>query len=73
MTYDEWLRYGLDNGYCGAPVCITHDGYPTTEEEDDLYADGDDVCLFLMRPYGPDNEETRLAVEENHPPSVWRK
>lgn len=70
-TYQEWLEYGLAFGFCGPVVCITHDGYPTTREEDRLYENGDDACIAMIRPY-PD-AATRQQIEENHAPSVWRQ
>ena len=30
MTFDEWLKYGMENSFCGPPVCVTHDGEPST-------------------------------------------
>lgn len=67
MTLDDWLHYGIANGWCGPPVCANHDGIPTTASEDD----DEDVCLHVLRLYA--NDEQRRAVEENHSPSVWRK
>lgn len=67
MTFDEWLQYGLSQGWNGPAVCSTHDGIPTTAEEDENY---DDVCVHVIRLY--EDEATKLAVEKNHAPSVWR-
>lgn len=69
--FDAWLRTGMDSGWCGPPVCDTHDGTPTTEGEDDAFMDGDDPCVHVLRLY-PDSE-TKTAVEDNHSPSVWRR
>lgn len=71
MTFDEWLAYGMENNYCGPPVCLTHDGEPLTEEEMDEFADGGDPCLHVIRPYHDIAE--RLMVESAHAPSVWRR
>lgn len=70
MTKDEWYQYGLENGFIGPAVCITHDGYPTTADEDDEFEQGD-PCLFVIRIY--EDDDHRLAVESNHAPSVWRR
>lgn len=67
MNFQEWLDYGLENGFCGPTVCLTHDGYPTTEEEDL----DDEPCIFVIRYYT--DPEHRAAVEANHAPSVWRR
>ena len=34
VDFDLWLKYGIEQGFCGPPVCYTHDGIPTSEEED---------------------------------------
>lgn len=70
MTFDDWLKIGFDNGWVGAPVCDTHDGLPISEAEERKFEEGGDPCIHIMRLY--DNLEDRLAVEENHSPSVWR-
>jgi hypothetical protein len=67
MTFDEWLQHGLTQGWVGPAVCSTHDGIPTTAEEDENY---DDACIHVLRLY--EDETTKLAVEDNHAPSVWR-
>lgn len=71
MTYDEWLKTGIDNDWCGPVICHTHDGTPTTKEEDEYWDTGDDVCLWIVRVY--ESTEQARAVEANHSPSVWRK
>lgn len=71
VDYETWLRQGIDNGFVGPPVCATHDGIPSTEDEDNQYMDGGDPCQFVIRLY--DSQETRSAVEANHSPSVWRR
>jgi hypothetical protein len=68
VTFDEWLQVGMDEGWCGPPVCATHDGVPTTVVEDDEISD--DPCLHVIRLY--EDADTKAAVEANHPPSVWR-
>ena len=35
MTFEEWFQYGLQKSFCGPPLCVEHDGFPTTEEEDE--------------------------------------
>lgn len=71
MNKYDWLQYGLDHGYCGPAVCLTHDGTPMTEDEDKEFCDGDDPCIFVFRSY--EDSEHRKAVEDYHSPSVWRK
>ena len=51
--------------------CVTHDGTPMSlKEEEDMYDNGDDVCIHIIRLYA--EPEQRLMVEDNHTPSQWR-
>jgi hypothetical protein len=69
MTFDEWMQIGLTNAWCGPAVCYTHDGTPMTgDEEQELYES--DPCIHIIRLY--EDEDTKLKVEENHSPSIWR-
>jgi hypothetical protein len=72
MNYQEWLDFGQKNSWVGPAVCYTHDGLPTSEEED-LESDnsGEYSCIHILRLY--ESPEVQKAVEENHSPSVWRK
>ena len=70
MEFEEWVRLGLDKGWCGPPVCATHDGVPSSEAEDNEFMDGDDPCLHIVRLY--ENPDIKHAVESSHAPSVWR-
>lgn len=40
---------GIEKGYCSEPVCNTHDGLPSTEEEDAQWEDGLDPCVPAVR------------------------
>lgn len=71
MTYHEWVSYGMDMGWIGPRLCIIHDGYPATEEEDEMFDEGGDPCIPVFRVY--DSIEEKESVERNHAPSVWRK
>ena len=51
MTFDEWLQYGLSQGWNGPAVCAIHDGLPTTEEEDAGWELGADDCVHVLRLY----------------------
>lgn len=71
MDFEEWLKIGIDNGWCGAPVCETHDGFPSSEQEDLAFLDGEDPCMHMIRLY--ESPEMKEEVEENHSPSKWRR
>lgn len=66
LDFDEWMSFGIEKGWCGPPVCNTHDGLPLSETEYDL----EDECIHIIRLY--DDKEMKDAVEENHSPSYWR-
>lgn len=69
MSFDEWLRFGFEQGWCGPSVCETHDGLPVSEAEVDAFEDGD-PCVHVVRLY--EDEVVKAAVEAYHSPSVWR-
>lgn len=69
LKFEDWMAYGITKGWCGPPVCYTHDGLPMTEEEfstDDL----DGFCIHIVRMY--EDGEMKKEIEENHSPSTWR-
>jgi hypothetical protein len=70
LTFSEWMTYGIEQGWCGAPVCYTHDGLPMSNEEDMEFAEGQDPCMHVIRMYEDIGMKER--IEDNHSPSVWR-
>jgi hypothetical protein len=68
-NFDEWIRVGIANGWCGPAVCYTHDGLPTTEAEDTEFEESD-PCIHIVRLY--EDVDTKIGVEANHGASVWR-
>lgn len=70
LAFEDWLAIGYKSGWCGPPVCYLHDDIPTSEIEDQQLHDDEEPCINILRLY-PD-EITRLSIEENHSPSVWR-
>lgn len=68
--FDKWLQEGLTNNFCGPAICYPHDGLPLTISEEQEFDDGGDPCIHILRLY--EDKKTKLAVEENHSPSVWR-
>lgn len=49
LTQAEWLELGQKLGYCTDYTCATHDGIPTTEEEDEEWEAGGDPCQPIVR------------------------
>jgi hypothetical protein len=49
VTFDEWLKYGIENGYCSEQFCDTHDGPPMHESEEKSWEEGGDPCMHMVR------------------------
>ena len=49
MTLDEWLEYGIKNGFCTDQFCNTHDGGPMHKTEEIAWDRGDDPCMHMVR------------------------
>ena len=72
MDFEEWYKYGLAMSFCGPPLCVEHDGFPTTEEEDAWTDENSEMpCFSMVRLYADELE--RLLIEQNHSPSMWRR
>lgn len=69
-SFEDWIKFGMDMGWCGPPVCSTHDGIPFSEQEEESWDQGDDPCVHVIRMY--EDEEQKLSVEKTHSPTNWR-
>jgi hypothetical protein len=69
MDFEEWLKFGFDQGWCGPAVCETHDGIPLSEKEAEEFEESD-PCIHIIRLY--EDAEHKLEVEDAHPASMWR-
>jgi len=69
-SFEEWMAYGIGQGWCGPPVCYVHDGLPTAPEEDDEFDEGGDPCIHVIRMY--ESDEQKKSIEDAHSPSQWR-
>lgn len=49
VEFWEWVKAGVSRGWVSEPVCATHQGLPTTKEEDDEWDEGFDPCSLGMR------------------------
>jgi hypothetical protein len=49
LSFAAWLQTGIEAGYCSEAVCNTHDGLPSTPEEDAEWEDGGDPCVPAVR------------------------
>jgi hypothetical protein len=69
IDFDSWLQEGVTKGWVGPSICYTHDGLPTSQAEDEEFEESD-PCIHILRLY--EDPTVKLAVEENHSPSIWR-
>lgn len=53
LDFFAWLDIGSKRGWVSTPVCVTHDGLPSTEEEDTEWEEGFDPCVAGMRVWLP--------------------
>ena len=70
LTFNEWMTYGIEKGWCGPPVCYTHDGLPMSEQEYAEFDEGQDPCTHVVRLY--EDIDMKKDIEDNHSPSQWR-
>jgi len=70
ITFDEWITYGIEKGWCGPPVCYTHDGLPMSEQEYAEFDEGQDPCTHIVRMY--EDIDMKKEIEDNHSPYQWR-
>ena len=70
ITFNEWITVGIEKGWCGPPICYTHDGLPMSNEEDVEFGEGQDPCMHIIRMY--EDIEMKKNIEDNHSPSQWR-
>jgi len=49
MNFDEWLKYGIENGFCTEQFCSTHDAMPLHETEERAWSEGNDPCAHMVR------------------------
>ena len=60
----DWIKQGVEHGYCSYPVCEFHDGVPVTKEESEQMME-DNPCILIMRVYK--DEDEKGAVESFSP------
>jgi len=49
MNFNEWLKYGVDHGFCSEQSCQTHAGIPMTQKEEEAWDEGLDPCAHVVR------------------------
>ena len=63
MNITQWIKYGVEKGYCTQSYCSTHDGEPTTEAEDESWDEGADPCAYCVRLI--ESPEMKIELEKN--------
>ena len=59
MEFDEWLRFGIEHGYCTEQFCNTHAGYPMHDSEEQAWEEGSDPCAHMVRLGSPEDWDVR--------------
>jgi len=49
LTREQWIQFGVREGYCSAPFCDTHDGPPMADSENEVWDQGGDPCMVYIR------------------------
>ena len=49
IDFDEWMKYGYDQGWISDVFCDTHDGAPWDDDEMNQWESGGDPCAFCVR------------------------
>lgn len=70
MDFEKWANWGWERGWCSPPVCVTHDGLPTSDEEEEQIMEGDDICVHVIRLY--EDGQTASEVVQSNPALSWR-
>lgn len=47
--FDEWLDWGITQGWVTDVTCLVHGGAPVDPEEDKQFQDGEDPCVHIVR------------------------
>lgn len=68
--FDSWISFGMEQGWCGPPLCETHDGIPLTKIEEEEFEEGHDPCVHVIRLF--ETPEDKAEAESSHSPSQWR-
>ena len=67
-SMEEWIAYGVAQGWCSPSYCDTHEGVPLSETESSQFDEGADPCVITIR-LGNEAEWEEEAQEYNR---VWR-
>jgi len=49
IEFLDWLNQGVNRGWVSEAVCVTHNGLPSTEDEDSEWEEGYDPCVPGLR------------------------
>ena len=58
LTLEEWVRYGMAQGYCTDIVCDTHSGVEMTDQENEEWDEGFDPCIPVIRIWHNDDTQS---------------
>lgn len=52
--FEAWITHGINRRWISDIVCATHEGLPSTEEEEKEWEEGFDPCVPGIRVWGDD-------------------
>jgi hypothetical protein len=58
LNFDQWLDYGVKQGYCSPQVCATHAGIPSVDDED--MSEDNDFCVHIVRLGTPEDWQSDI-------------
>ena len=65
VTFEEWILYGIEHGYCEDVSCYTHNGFTLTEEENNEFDEGGDPCVPVVRVWVEADQQEQRATGTN--------
>jgi hypothetical protein len=54
LDFEDWLGFGIRNGWVSDQVCATHEGVPSTDEGRIEWDEGGDPCEVVLRVWPPE-------------------
>lgn len=62
MNIDDWMSYGMKMRWAGPAICSTHDGFPASEAEEELFEGGGETCAQFVRLYRDASEKASIEA-----------
>jgi hypothetical protein len=63
IRFEDWLGFGIRNGWVSDQVCATHEGVPSTDEGRIEWDEGGDPCEVVIRVWPPEKWQEKRDAE----------